>query len=125
MVVYASFAYGNFSVIRLKRQILWKLAEKLIEVKLSMSEKDEEHTDKTIACWKEEQSKGESVHHWKTEISYELPSVIDWKSLTPEQRKPWQVKLHAQLRAMVNTACLPSPDKIADATKEYKEVFRM
>lgn len=94
-------------------QILWNLAHKLIEVKIAAPEDQ----PSSLAL-------GASTSPVDPiSVVADLPSFIPWKTLPVEEKKLWHTKLHSQLRAMVNTLSLPSPDKVALGDNCYKDLF--
>lgn len=55
----------------------------------------------------------------------EVARTTNWTSLSVEERKSLHKKLHAQLRAMINSTCLPNPDRIGtDNNEKYRELFQ-
>lgn len=106
------------SVFVFQFQILWRLAEELIEMKITTSSSSSSSSSSDEPVVNDELPPLDS----SPTIS-ELPSVIPWTSLSPEDRKSWHVKLHAQLRAIVNTLCLPSPERISTKDENYRNLF--
>lgn len=102
-------------------QILWDLANQLIELKISI-DAEEEKLGKDEKLEKVDPTILDQPDDLKEE-SDDLPSTINWSCLPIEGRKTQHSRLHAQLRAMINTACLPSQEKVSYLNTKYHEMF--